>query len=59
MKNIRAKNERQNIKFNTKKHRPENKDNMDHREGLEQDIKGDDITHNRKEDKSNRKRSRG
>ena len=29
--------------------RPENKDNLDSREGEEQLIKGDDITHNKKE----------
>jgi hypothetical protein len=29
--------------------RPENKDNLDSREGEEQDFKGDDITHNKKE----------
>jgi len=28
---------------------PENKDNPDSREGEEQDTKGDDITHNKKE----------
>ena len=29
--------------------RPENKDNLDSREGEEQDTKGDDTTHNKKE----------
>jgi hypothetical protein len=29
--------------------RPENKDNLDSREGEEQQFKGDDITHNEKE----------
>lgn len=28
--------------------RPENKDNLDSREGEEQEFKGDDTTHNRK-----------
>lgn len=32
--------------------RPENKDNLDHREGEEQQWKGDDITHNKKEVKN-------
>ena len=32
--------------------RPENKDSLDSRENEEQDIKGDDITHNKKENKS-------
>jgi hypothetical protein len=34
--------------------RPENKDNLDHREGEEQLRKGDDVTHNRKEVKNER-----
>lgn len=29
--------------------RAQNKDNLDSREGEEQDIKGNDVTHNRKE----------
>ncbi len=33
----------------------QNKDNLDSRENLEQSNKGDDITHNRKEMKSDRK----
>lgn len=32
--------------------RPENKDNLDSRQNEEQDWKGDDITHNKKETKS-------
>ncbi len=35
--------------------RPENKDNLDSREGEEQEDKGDDVTHNKKEDKSEKK----
>lgn len=35
--------------------RPQNKDNLDSREGLEQEKKGDDVTHNRKEMKNDRK----
>ena len=34
------------------KHRPENKDNLDSREGEEQEIKGDDVTNNTKETKA-------
>lgn len=37
------------------KRRPENKDNLDSREGLEQQFKGDDITHNRKDTKNAKK----
>ena len=32
--------------------RPENKDNLDSRKNEEQDKKGDDITHNKKETKN-------
>jgi hypothetical protein len=32
--------------------RPENKDNLDSRKNEEQDVKADDITHNKKENKS-------
>lgn len=36
--------------------RPENKDNLDSREGEEQQRKGDDITHNKKEKKGEAKK---
>lgn len=36
--------------------RPQNKDDLDSREGEEQIIKGDDITHNKKEKKSENKK---
>ena len=55
MKNMQSKNPKQNIQFNTNKHRPENKDDLDSREGEEQLIKGNDITHNKKERQSERK----
>jgi hypothetical protein len=55
MKNVPQKNPKQNIQFNTNKHRPENKDNLDSREGEEQLTKGTDVTHNKKEKKSERK----
>lgn len=32
--------------------RPENKDNLDSRKNEEQDVKGDDITHNKKDTKN-------
>ena len=48
MKNTRPQNTKQNVQFNQNKHRPENKDNLDSREGEEQTFKGDDITHNKK-----------
>ncbi len=52
MKNIKPQTPKQNTQFNTNKHRPENKDNLDSREGEEQLFKGDDITHNQKERKT-------
>jgi len=51
MKRMMSKNPKHNTQFNTNKHRPENKDNLDSREGEEQIVKGDDITHNTKERK--------
>ncbi|HEX5654368.1 MAG TPA: hypothetical protein VFX58_14900 [Chitinophagaceae bacterium] len=51
MKNTKAPNNRPNTKFNVNKHKPENKDDLDSREGEEQQFKGDDITHNKKEKK--------
>ena len=41
-----------NTPFNTSKKRPENKDDLDSREGEEQEFKGDDTTHNQKTHKS-------
>ena len=55
MKNIKQQMPNHKIKLNNNKHRPENKDDMDSREGEEQLIKGDDITHNRKERKNLKK----
>ena len=55
MKNLKSQNKKENIQFNANKHRPENKDNLDSREGLEQQFKGVDITHNKKETKSDKK----
>ena len=40
----------QNIQFNKNKSSPEIRDNLDSRKNEEQDVKGDDITHNRKAD---------
>jgi len=40
-----------NPQFNANKRRPENKDNLDSREGQEQLFKKGDITHNKKETK--------
>jgi len=40
------------------RHRPENKDNLDSREGEENDMKGDDVTHNKKETKKHHLKER-
>ena len=47
-----------NTKMNVNKHRPENKDDLDSREGEEQLTKRKDVTHNKKE-KKNKKTSFG
>jgi hypothetical protein len=52
MKNIKNQTPDHNTKFNKNKHRPEIRDDVDSREGEEQEFKGDDTTHNKKEDKS-------
>ena len=41
----------QHTQFASNKRRPEIRDNLDHREGEEQQTKGDDVTHNTKETK--------
>jgi len=56
MKNNKQQIPDHNTKLNNNKHRPENKDDIDSREGEEQLLKGDDSTHNRKERKSLRKK---
>ena len=55
MKNNKQQTPFQNTKLSNNKHRPENKDNIDSREGEEQLTKGDDRTHNRKERKNLKK----
>lgn len=49
MKNKKPQLPVKNTKLDNNKHRPEIRDNLDHREGEEQAFKGDDITHNQKE----------
>ena len=39
------------------RNRPENKDNLDSRTGEEQQLKGDDTTHNRKDKKNESKKT--
>ena len=45
-----------NVKYNLHKHRPEIRDDLDSREGEEQEVKGDDITHNKKIRQNKRKK---
>ena len=56
MKNIKQQTPNHNTKLNNNKRRPENKDDLDSREGEEQFSKGEQITHNRKERQSERKK---
>jgi len=55
MKNTNSGGTRQNKPMSGQGNRPQNKDDLDSREGLEQKKKGGDVTHNRKEMKSDRK----
>jgi hypothetical protein len=55
MKNIKQQTPDHNTRLNKNKHRPENKDDIDSREGEEQILKGDDRTHNKKERKNLKK----
>ncbi|MBC7904112.1 MAG: hypothetical protein H7Y27_11845 [Gemmatimonadaceae bacterium] len=48
MKNTKGQNTVKNPQTNNHKTRPEIRDNLDSRKNEEQDIKGDDITHNEK-----------
>lgn len=45
-----------NTKAKENSKRPQNKDELDSREGEEQEDKGDDTTHNKKEHKSENKK---
>ena len=52
MKNIKQQTPNHNMKVNTNRRRPENKDDLDSREGEEQLSKGTNVTHNKKEKKN-------
>jgi hypothetical protein len=51
MKNSKPQTPNHNTRLNNNKGRPENKDDIDSREGEEQLLKGDDRTHNKKKEK--------
>lgn len=55
MKNLKPQTPNHNTKLNNNKRRAENKDELDSREGEEQLFKGDDVTHNKKERKNEKK----
>jgi len=60
MKGSRAQNNRQNKQMMGHRPQPDIRDDLDSRKNEEQDTKGDDITHNEKEvrsDKETRKRN--
>ncbi len=54
MKDSRSQNNQQNKQGQSHKPRPDVRDDLDSRSNEEQDTKGDDITHNNKDSKSNK-----
>jgi hypothetical protein len=59
MKGSRSQTNKQNKQFVSHRPRPEIRDNLDSREGEEQDTKGGDVTHNRKEKETGHLKDRG
>jgi len=49
---------KQNKQQMTKKPRPEIRDNLDSRANEEQEYKGDDITHNEKDERNNKQQKK-
>lgn len=56
MKGSRSQNNKQNKQFIGHRPKPEIRDDLDSRETEEQDNKGDDVTHNKKDNRNNRQR---
>lgn len=56
MKGSRSQTNMQNKQMASHRPVPANRDGLDSRKNEEQDTKGDDITHNQKEKRSDRKR---
>jgi hypothetical protein len=56
MKGSRSQNNMQNKQFMSHRPKPEVRDDLDSRSNEEQDNKGDDVTHNRKDVRNNRQR---
>lgn len=59
MKGSRSQNNMQNKQMVSHLPKPQNKDDLDSREGEEWQTKGDDVTHNRKERKTGHLKNRG
>ncbi len=59
MKGSRSQDNKQNKQFTGHRPRPEIRDNLDSREGEEQNIKGGDVTHNQKEKEAGHLKDRG
>jgi hypothetical protein len=55
MKNSRAQSNKQSKQGISRVPKPEIRDNLDSRKNEEQDVKGSDITHNKKETKNSKK----
>ena len=49
MKSVKPQVQGKHINPSNQKKRPDVRDNLDHREGEEQEDKGGDVTHNKKE----------
>jgi hypothetical protein len=56
MKDARSQNNKQNKSMPGHRPVPQNKDDIDSRSNEEQDDKGGDVTHNKKEVRNNRQR---
>jgi hypothetical protein len=56
MKGSRSQNNMQNKQSVSHRPKPEVRDDLDSRSNEEQDNKGDDVTHNRKDVRNNRQR---
>ncbi|MBD0331705.1 MAG: hypothetical protein ICV66_03540 [Chitinophagaceae bacterium] len=58
MKNARSQTTKQNKQIISHQPKPEIRDNLDSRKNEEQNSKGDDVTHNNKDTRSNKQRKK-
>jgi hypothetical protein len=58
MKGSRSQTNMQNKQMTGHRPRPDTRDDLDSRKNEEQETKGSDITHNRKDNRSDRKRAK-